>query len=230
VCEVCHIKGEKPTAARYDTAQSDEQRHGFDNLILLCNVHHKVVDDDEEAYTVERLTRMKAEHEAKHRDAPADDALAERVAVLIQNNTVNGGSIIHTQHQSGGQTAHSIVNYHQQPTPPREIGHAVAEAIVAHLRQFAGEPFRVVSLSNDGGTMGLARKLDSILRLSGWQSGENVGLTMTPDLVEGEVILGLPSRKPSYDALAASLRQAGLDARAEVRPGLPVLEISVASK
>jgi hypothetical protein len=37
--------------------------------------------------------------------------LAERVAVLLQNNTIARGSIIHTQNQSGGQTAHSIINY-----------------------------------------------------------------------------------------------------------------------
>jgi hypothetical protein len=52
VGEVCHIKGEKPGAARYDPNQSNEERHGFDNLILLCNVHHKVADDDEAVYTV----------------------------------------------------------------------------------------------------------------------------------------------------------------------------------
>jgi hypothetical protein len=62
VCEVCHIKGEKPTAARYDASQTDKERHDFENLILLCNVHHKVVDDDEVAYTVERLMKMKADH------------------------------------------------------------------------------------------------------------------------------------------------------------------------
>src|SRR5947209_5850094 len=53
--EICHIKGEKPTAVRYDAAQSQEDRHGFDNLILFCGVHHKVVDDNESAYTFERL-------------------------------------------------------------------------------------------------------------------------------------------------------------------------------
>jgi hypothetical protein len=129
--------------------------------------------------------------------------------------------------QDGGQTAHSIANYHQSA---REIGQSVAEAVVAQLRQFAGEPFRVISLSTDGGTMGLARRLDSLLQLSGWQQQQNVSLRTTPDFAEGDVTLALPSPKPSYDALLAALRRAGLDARTELRPGLPSLEIAVASK
>jgi hypothetical protein len=41
-----------------------EQRDKFANLILLCNVHHKQVDDQVATFTVERLTQIKAEHEA----------------------------------------------------------------------------------------------------------------------------------------------------------------------
>src|SRR3954454_4601166 len=40
-----------------------EDRDGYANLILLCGVHHDVIDGDESAYTVERLVRMKEEHE-----------------------------------------------------------------------------------------------------------------------------------------------------------------------
>jgi hypothetical protein len=230
VGKVCHIKGKSsgPGSKRYDKKQTDQERHGVGNLIVLCPKHHDVIDDDEESYTVERLLKMKADHEGKMREEPAvSDALAEKFAVAIYNNTLTGGSIIHTQNQSGGQTAHSIINYHQ---PAREVGQATAEAIVAKLRQFPGEPFRVISLSTDGGTMGLARKLESILQLSGWQSQQNVSLTMCPDPVAGDVILGLPSQKPSFDTLRTLLRQVGLDVRAEVRADLKMLEISVASK
>jgi hypothetical protein len=230
VGKVCHIKGNSsgPGSKRYDKNQPDEERHGVGNLIAHCPKHHDIIDDDEESYTVERLVKMKADHEGKMREEPAaSEALAEKFAVAIYNNTITGGSIIHTQNQSGGQTAHSIVNYHQ---PGREVGQAIADSVVAQLRLFPTEPFRVTSLSSDGGTMGLARKLDSILQLSGWQSQQNVSLAMCPDPVAGDVILGLPAPKPSYDALLALLRQAGLDARSEVRAGLKMLEITVASK
>ena len=55
--EVAHIKAASPNGPRYDAAQTDEERRSYGNLILLCGVHHKFVDDDEEAYTVSRLER-----------------------------------------------------------------------------------------------------------------------------------------------------------------------------
>jgi hypothetical protein len=228
VCEVCHIKGEKSTAARWDPNQSDEDRHGFDNLILLCGVHHKVVDDDEDAYTVERLRKMKRDHEMKFQGAAVDDALAERVAVLIQNNTITGGSIIHTQQQSGGQTAHSIVNNYGRTN--RQIGPAVAEAMVAELRQYPGEAFKVTSRSQGSDTMQLARRIQELLMLSGWALQQNLSLAICPDTQDTEVILAVPGTKPSYEALLRCLRQAGMEARGETRPGLQLLEISVAEK
>jgi hypothetical protein len=41
-----------------------EERNKYANLILLCNVHHKQVDDQVNYFTVERLTSIKAEHES----------------------------------------------------------------------------------------------------------------------------------------------------------------------
>ncbi|HEU5408871.1 MAG TPA: hypothetical protein VFU48_13970, partial [Nitrospira sp.] len=113
VGEVCHIKGEKPGAARYDSAQTNEQRHGFDNLILLCNVHHKIVDDDNTAYTVERLLQMKQQHESRHAGPPpVDAATADRfITVAINNSTVHG-SVVTSRGQTGGQTAQTIHNYY----------------------------------------------------------------------------------------------------------------------
>lgn len=111
VGEVCHIKGEKPESARYDSSQPDDKRHSFDNLVLFCNVHHKVVDDDDVAYTVERLAQMKKDHEGRNGGALAvDDATAERfVSCAITNSTIHG-SVVTSYGQSGGQTAHIINN------------------------------------------------------------------------------------------------------------------------
>lgn len=117
VGEICHIKGEKMDAPRHDKHQSDKERHGFDNLLLLCNVHHKIVDDDDKAYTVERLIQMKKDHEARHKTPPpVDDATAERfVTVAIANSKIHG-SVVTSHGQTGGQTAHVIHNY--QGIPP----------------------------------------------------------------------------------------------------------------
>jgi len=116
VGEICHIKGEKPGAARYDAEQTNEQRHEFANLILLCNIHHKIVDDDDTAYTLGRLIQMKQEHETRYAGGvPLDEAAADRFAtVAIINSTVQDAAIA-SHGQSGGQTAHTIHNYYGSP-------------------------------------------------------------------------------------------------------------------
>ncbi|PYU66762.1 MAG: hypothetical protein DMG52_35480 [Acidobacteria bacterium] len=67
-----------PGSARYDPGQTDVERHAYANLVLMCPTHHTVIDDDEEAYTVERLCKIKAAHEAQ--SAPIPDAEAAAVA------------------------------------------------------------------------------------------------------------------------------------------------------
>lgn len=62
VGEVCHIKGNKPDSARHDFNQTEEERHGYENLILMCPTHHAMIDKDEKVYTVKKLLGYKAQH------------------------------------------------------------------------------------------------------------------------------------------------------------------------
>ncbi|MGC2236780.1 MAG: HNH endonuclease [Pyrinomonadaceae bacterium] len=79
VGEVCHIKGHKPDAARYDANQTEEQRHAFDNLILMCPNHHTIIDKDEKTYTVETLLDYKAKQSLQ-----AKSPLSENDTTIIQ--------------------------------------------------------------------------------------------------------------------------------------------------
>jgi len=60
---MAHIKGENPKAARYDTNMTDKERNCYDNLILVCSDHHKMIDDQFNTYTVEKLHQIKKQHE-----------------------------------------------------------------------------------------------------------------------------------------------------------------------
>lgn len=62
--EVCHMKAASPKGFRYDTSQSQSDRHGFNNLVLMCSVHHKRIDNPANSHTVEQLQGIKATHEA----------------------------------------------------------------------------------------------------------------------------------------------------------------------
>jgi hypothetical protein len=63
--EMAHIVAESPNGPRGDSPLTTEQRNLYQNLILLCNQHHQLIDSDGAlaTYTVARLTAMKEEHE-----------------------------------------------------------------------------------------------------------------------------------------------------------------------
>ena len=84
--QVCHIEGDKPGSARYRAEQPDRERHGFSNLILLCGPHHKIIDDDEGSYTVERLQTIKAQTESATPSLSNNEN--DRVAKLLWENMI----------------------------------------------------------------------------------------------------------------------------------------------
>jgi hypothetical protein len=112
--EVCHIRASRPLGPRYDPNQTQAERHGYSNLILLCGVHHKIVDDDPESYTVESLTKLKEQH-AERFSALLDEEAESGTKLLMEHSAVSIG-------QSGGITAHTIhqvINNHP-PSGPAE--------------------------------------------------------------------------------------------------------------
>ena len=59
--EECHIISKKAGTNRY--IADFLNRDSYDNLILMCRKHHKIIDDNQEKYTVDVLQSMKREHE-----------------------------------------------------------------------------------------------------------------------------------------------------------------------
>jgi hypothetical protein len=127
--EVCHIRAVRQDGPRHDPAQSATDRHGYSNLILLCANHHKVIDDDPEVYTIERLLKMKADHESRAAALPPS-AIEHATRLLIDQSVVS-------VNQSGGITAHTVhqtVHVH----PPRKSATPAPErdALLSRLREF----------------------------------------------------------------------------------------------
>ncbi len=60
---VCHIRARKPGGPRFDKKQTEEQRHSFENLLLLCARHSKVIDSEPRLYSVSKLEEFKRAHE-----------------------------------------------------------------------------------------------------------------------------------------------------------------------
>jgi hypothetical protein len=73
---VCHIKGERPGAARFDKSLTEEKRRAQTNLILLCSTHHTLVDAEPKKYTVGVLSKWKQTRERHF--AAVGDTLRQR--------------------------------------------------------------------------------------------------------------------------------------------------------
>lgn len=176
---ISHIKARSQGGPRYDPLQTEEERHHFDNLLLLCPIHHDVIDDDPQSYSVERLTKMKSEHESAHKAVEeVDPSIVNQLIASIQGNTVTHGSIIFSQNQMGGQIAHSIQNFGPQP---RQISQAAANALIAELRKLPAEKVDLSCLMGDTEGYQLATALKEVLELCGWSvNGVNQVLLSAP--------------------------------------------------
>lgn len=58
-----HIVSREANAPRYDPDFPDADVDSYENLLLLCKVHHKMVDDQKATYTAEILRQTKMDHE-----------------------------------------------------------------------------------------------------------------------------------------------------------------------
>lgn len=63
VAEECHIISAREGGPRHDPMYPKEKLDSYENLILLCRVHHKMVDDQQDTYTTDILRQMKSNHE-----------------------------------------------------------------------------------------------------------------------------------------------------------------------
>lgn len=96
--EICHIRASRKRGPRWDKTQTDEQRHAFSNLILLCSTHHTIIDSDVNKYSVEYLEQMKEAHNrlADIEARPIDTTRAERLLAKYEiqvNGSLNIGAI-----------------------------------------------------------------------------------------------------------------------------------------
>lgn len=147
--------------------QTEEQRHSYENLLLLCPIHHQVIDDDPVAYTVERLQQMKSIHESAHPNFHEfNDAVANALIANLQENSVKNGSIIISNNQMGGQIAHSITNYGLQP---RRITKLAGDQLVSVLKALPTETVSIHCVFGDVESFDLATNIKILLEQSGWK-------------------------------------------------------------
>lgn len=63
--KISHIEAASPNGPRWNPKMTDDQRRHFENLILLCDECHSIIDNkvNEDKYTVDLLRQWKKNHE-----------------------------------------------------------------------------------------------------------------------------------------------------------------------
>ncbi|TPG56550.1 hypothetical protein EAH76_03180 [Sphingomonas glacialis] len=79
VAEVAHIAAESEGGPRWDAKLSQEERRGFENLLLLCPTCHTLVDKDPVKYKKSTLRQWKRDREARF----------EAIGDLLQKSYLN---------------------------------------------------------------------------------------------------------------------------------------------
>jgi hypothetical protein len=94
--EICHIRARNEGGPRFDVTQSEDERQSFDNLVLLCRRHHKMVDAEPDVYSVEALEEIKRlREEEMGRPEQATDAFYAKILlgdlrrIEVTNNSGN---------------------------------------------------------------------------------------------------------------------------------------------
>ena len=124
VGDECHIVSGKVGGPRHATGLPPERLEHLGNLILLCRVHHKMVDDQCETYTAEVLRKLKENHEKWVASALAEDDRKAPVRIrrlkgnvpAVLSRVTSGQEIMRI---TGGAFAYSFD--HDEPESDTEV-------------------------------------------------------------------------------------------------------------
>lgn len=161
--EIAHIEARNEGGPRFNGEQTEAERHGLGNLILLCEKHHKIVDADPGLYTIDVLKQMKADHETSSNSECDDDvADALRAKLVVHMQAASFG-------QSGGQTANVINNnLIQYGSPPRRVASSSQlQQITAMASASPGHRLELAAPA-ESEARALAVQIVAALKAGGW--------------------------------------------------------------
>lgn len=103
----CHIVAPEPDSPRGSFPLTVEERDDYSNLILLCKVHHQLIDAQPHTYPVDKLREIKRRHEASIRRAlKLKQPKAEQAPSLVLYRIETGTQLISLLHGSHASRFH----------------------------------------------------------------------------------------------------------------------------
>lgn len=98
--EECHIVSPKSGGPRNDSLYSKKSLNLYDNLILLCSEHHKIIDDNVNEYPIEKLIGVKRTHESwvmsslTEETKPMPDKIIVPSKKVLLQQTMSGREVV----------------------------------------------------------------------------------------------------------------------------------------
>lgn len=80
-----HIVARSEDGPRGKSKLTKEERDKYDNLILLCRKHHKIIDDQFNFYTVDKLNKIKSDHETWIKESLNPDKEKNKTDLVYAN-------------------------------------------------------------------------------------------------------------------------------------------------
>jgi len=171
VGEICHIRAKSIKGPRYDPEYPKSELDEKENLILLCSKHHKIVDDNPKAFSVEELTEMKEKHESA--GDPIEELSNNLVKRLVEASGINVeivnsrvGKVINVQstNQTGGITT-GEVNIDKMR---RRITQEQRAYLLRELGNLPLQTISVASMMGDPESIALAHEFRDLFQSLDW--------------------------------------------------------------
>jgi hypothetical protein len=107
--EECHITSPMPNGPRYNSKTLPEQVDDYDNLILLCRLHHKMIDDQLNSYTANDLKLIKDNHETWVVQTLSENKHAKPIKIFRKKENIPPYLLLAS---SGTELTNLVVNCH----------------------------------------------------------------------------------------------------------------------
>jgi hypothetical protein len=167
---VCHIRADSPGGKRYDPNQTEAERQGFTNLIVLCANHHIVIDDDDITYTVAVLEDMKQRHEQMvTKPFVISDDTARRILELMAAGAIGAAisDVMREVTDFARSMANALSSRGQKEAPADDPGERLLKDIQEILRY--GPKGRFTFCSKDDAHKQVGAFFAEIFKSAGWR-------------------------------------------------------------
>ncbi|RYG35790.1 MAG: hypothetical protein EON93_06065 [Burkholderiales bacterium] len=85
VGDVCHLAAAEFGGPRFQSNMTNEDRRKATNLMLMCKIHHKIIDSQPAKFSLAKLRDMKKAHEARFKEI--GQTLQQRFVEQFADNT-----------------------------------------------------------------------------------------------------------------------------------------------